>query len=215
MIQNLFVAIYDFFTKRKLLLWLAFFVTLGGAVTLALKVKYLEDVTSILPNSKAIRAMNDVISHTQAGEQIVFIASFKDTAHTDPDSLINAVNGFGEQVQTKCAPYIDTMHLQMGGGYEEALLDIFQNNLPLFLTENDYKQLDTLLQPVKIDSTMQASRKILLSPASVVYKQMVAQDPAAISRIIWGKLRYLQFDPNYEIYNGYIFSKDQRSSPFS
>jgi len=214
MIQDFFVAIYDFFTKRKLLLWLVFFATLGGAVTLALKVKYLEDVTSILPNSKAIRAMNDVISHTQAGEQIVFIASFKDTTHTDPDSLVNAVNGFGEQVQTKCAPYIDTMHLQIGGGYEEALLDIFQNNLPLFLTENDYKQLDTLLQPAKIDSTMQASRKILLSPASVVYKQMVAQDPAAISRIIWGKLRYLQFDPNYEIYNGYIFSKDQRQLTF-
>jgi 1-acyl-sn-glycerol-3-phosphate acyltransferase len=74
--------------------------------------------------------------------------------------------------------------------------------------------LDTLLQPDKIKSTLEANRRILLSPASVVYKQMVAQDPAAISRLVWAKLRQLQFDPNYEPYNGYIFSKNQQRLTF-
>ncbi|HXS35124.1 MAG TPA: 1-acyl-sn-glycerol-3-phosphate acyltransferase [Flavipsychrobacter sp.] len=214
MLQGFFVSIYDFLKSRKTLCWLLFVSTLCFWGVLASKVKFEEDITSMLPDSRAIRAMNDVISHTQAGEQIIFLVSFKDTSHTDPDSLINVVNGFNGQLHANCSRWIDTVSLQIGESYEESLLSVFQNNLPLFLTANDFRQLDTLLQPEHIKKTLQTNRKILLSPASVVYKQVIAQDPAGMSRLVWAKLKGLQFDPNYEIYNGYIFSNNERQLTF-
>ena len=158
--------------------------------------------------------MNDVISHTQAGEQVIFLASFQDSTFTERDSLISVTGDFYNGLLARCKPWIDTVSLQVGGGMEEAMISLFQDNLPLFLTEQDFKQIDTLLQPAHIKATLEANRKILLSPASVVYSRMVASDPVGLSRLVWGKLAALQFDPNYETYDGYIFSKDGRRLTF-
>jgi len=214
MLQQFFVSIYDFFRKRKILCWSVFIGSLAIWVFLGFKIKLLEDVNSMLPDSKAIHALNDVISHTQVGEQIVFLASFKDTTYTNPDSLVNAATDFEQQLQKSCKQWIDTIRLQIGEGYEESFLSVLQDNLPLFLNAQDYKQLDTLLQPEHIKSTIEANRKVLLSPASVVFKHIVAQDPVGMSRLVWGKLKTLQFDPGYENYGGYIFSKNERLLTF-
>lgn len=210
----MFVALYNFFHRRKALLWLLFFGTLGLFSVLLCRLRFQEDVTSMLPDSRALRAMNDVISHTQAGEQVVFQVSFRDTTYSDPDSLIRAATGFCDTLQQKTGAGIDTIAFQAGGGYEEALVSVIQDNLPLLLNEQDYSQLDTLLQPQQIYNTMEANRKVLLSPASVVFKDLVARDPAGISRLAWGKLSALQFDPGYELYDGYLFANDQKLLTF-
>lgn len=212
--QAFFVSVYDFFRRYKALCWILFFSSLALWGFLTSRIKFQEDITSMLPDSKAIKAMNDVISHTQAGEQIIFMLSLKDSTLTNPDSLISAATQFQDQLQQNCRQWIDTISLQMGSGYEEAMADIFQHNTPLFLTENDYRQLDTMLQPAHIRASLEMSRKILLSPASVVYKQMVAQDPVGVSRLVWAKLATLKFDPGYETYDGYLFSGNQHHLTF-
>src|SRR5438128_620233 len=134
----MFVSIYDFFRRHLIFCLVLFLATLGLSGYLASRLTFQEDITSMLPDSKAIHAMNDVISHTQAGEQIIFIMSFKDMAISNPDSLIAASGAFQEQLHQRCGPWIDTINMQMGSGMEEALVDIFQNNVPLFLTQKDY-----------------------------------------------------------------------------
>ncbi|OJW85280.1 MAG: hypothetical protein BGO69_06590 [Bacteroidetes bacterium 46-16] len=212
--QGFFVGIYDLFQKRKFVCWALFFLSLGLWAILSFRVKLKEDISSMLPDSKAIKAMNDVISHTQAGEQVIFLMSFKDSTRTDPDSLINAANDFRAELERKCAKWIDTITLQVGGGYEEALVDIFQNNIPLFLTDKDFAQLDSLAQPERIRRTLENNRKILLSPESIVFKRLVAQDPIGMSGLVWRKLKSLQFDPNYEPYEGYLFSANEKRLTF-
>ncbi len=212
--QYLFVSIYRFFHRNKTLFWLLFLLSFGVWAFLATRIKLKEDVAAMLPDSKALKAMNEVISHTQAGEQVIFMLSFKDSTNTNPDSLIQIANDYQQALTAAGSKWIDTVMLQPGSGYEEALLDIVQRNLPLFLTEADYKKLDTLTQPAHIDQTLANNRKILMSPASVVFKTMVAQDPVGVSGIVWNKLRGLQFDPNYESYEGYLFSGNQRYLTF-
>jgi len=204
----LFVAIYNFFHRQKPLFWTLFLILFAGLVMLASRIRFQEDISSMLPDSKAIHAMNDVISHTQAGEQVIFQVSFTDTALTDRDSLIAASTSFYTGLQERCAQWIDTINLQIGGGMEEAMVATFRDNLPLFLTAQDFQQLDTLLQPQRIRATLENNRKLLMSPASVVYKTLVATDPVGMSGLVWQKLATLQFDPDYETYDGYIFSKD-------
>ncbi|MBS1771941.1 MAG: MMPL family transporter [Bacteroidetes bacterium] len=212
--QVLFVSVYNFFHRRKPLFWAVFFLSFGVLAFFASKIKPEEDVTSMLPDSKAIKAMNDVISHTQAGEQLVFMMSLLDSTQSNPDSVIAAATDYQIQLQEQCKQWIDTIIIQPGGGYEEALVGIVQNNLPLLLTDDDYKRLDTLTEATHISNTLAANKKILLSPASVVYKNLVAQDPVGMSGLVWSKLRALQFDPNYETYEGYLFSNNQKNLTF-
>jgi 1-acyl-sn-glycerol-3-phosphate acyltransferase len=214
MLQDLFVHIYDFLHRRKALCMAIFLLSFGLWGFLATRVKLQEDISTMLPDSKAIKAMNEVFSHTQAGEQVIFLMSLKDTTASDPDSVIIAANAFREKLVAQCDKYIDTINVQTGGGYEESLADIFQQYLPLFLTEPDYRRIDTLIQPERIKQTLENNRSILLSPAGMVYKRIVAQDPVGISGLAWSKLRSLQFDPGYETYEGYLFSNDQRRLTF-
>ncbi len=210
----MFIALYNFFRRFPVLFWVIFGTTFGLFGFLSSRIHFAEDITSMLPDSKAIHAMNDVISHTQAGEQVIFVLSFRDNRVEDRDSLIALSSDFYTGMQQRTGKWIDTVSMQIGGGMEEQMISIFRNNLPLFLTEQDFKSLDTLLRPERIKATLEANRKILLSPASVVYAQMVAADPVGMSRLVWGKLAALQFDPNYETYDGYIFSKDGRRLTF-
>lgn len=202
-----FLPLYDFFKRRKALLWVVFIATLLLWLFLAFRVKLKEDITSMLPDSKALKAMNDVISHTQSGEQIIFLVSFNDSTYRDDDSLVIAANDFNEQFSVKFREQVDTIILQPGSGFEEVMTDMVQQNLPLFLTENDYRKIDSLTAPGQISNTLAANKRVLLSPASVFYKKLVAADPVGMSSIVWNKLRTLQYDESYESYEGYLFHR--------
>lgn len=212
--QQIFVSLYQFLARKKKLCWGLFFGSFALWIFLSLQVKLKEDISSMLPDSKAIRAMNDVISHTQAGEQIIFLMSLKDSSVAQPDSLIRAAQSLNDVVFAKEKAWIDTVTTQVGGGQEEALISIFQDNLPLFLTEQDFKKLDSLTRPDVMRSTLEQNKKLLLSPASVVMKQFVAQDPIGMSNLVWKKLSALQFDPSYELYEGYLFKNNQKQLTF-
>jgi 1-acyl-sn-glycerol-3-phosphate acyltransferase len=214
MLRNFFVHIYDFFQSRKGLFRAVFLLSFGALTFLATRIELEEDISTMLPDSKAIKAMNEVINKTQVGEQIVFLASLRDSTLTDPDSVIAAATTFTEQVRHSFGGYIDSINLQSTGGFEEALADIFRQYLPLFLTEQDYKRIDTLVQPDRIGQTLENNRSILLSPAGMVYKRIVAQDPVGISGLVWSKMKALQFDPGYETYEGYLFSDSQKLLTF-
>lgn len=209
-----FIPLYDFFKKRKPIFWLVFLLSFVLWVGLSLRVKLKEDVTSMLPDSKALRAMNNVITNTQAGEQVIFLLSFNDSTYIDNDSLVIAANDFNERFTAKFNAYIDTIILQPGGGYEEAITSVVQHNLPLFLTERDYDKIDSLLSGEHIGNNIAAAKRTLLSPASVFYKKLVAADPVGISNIVWNKFRALQYDESYEAYDDYLFHKESGKLTF-
>lgn len=210
----MFTAIYDFFAPRRWLAYTVFLVTLAAAGFLAVRLTFEEDITRSLPNSQAIQTMNQVMAKTQAGEQLIFLARFKDGARQEPDSLISAVADYAGLLQAKLAPWIDTLQLQPAEGKEEQILFLVKNHLPLLLTGQDYARIDSLILPERIARTMANNKKILLSPASVVYKQLVAADPLGISALAWQKLSALLQDTTYEIYEGYVFSNEQRQLSF-
>lgn len=208
------VAIYDFFARR---VWLArslFLVTLALCGLLASRVKFSEDIDSMLPDNRGLQAMNNIVSHSQAGEKIIVLASLKDTTVNDKDSLIAAANTFCDGLRTHCSQWIDTIELQPGSGIEDALAGIITDHMPLFLNDADYRTLDSLTRPEQIHATIAANKKVLLSPASVVYKSLVSADPIGISKSVWAKLGALQYDPAYEAYDGYIFSDSGRKLSF-
>lgn len=210
----MFVAVYDFFASRRWLAYALFLSTLLAAGVLAMRLHFEEDITRSLPHSQAIQTMNQVMAKTQAGEQLLFLASFKDSSRRAPDSLISAVNDYALALREKLAPWIDTLQLQPAGGAEAQIITLIQRHLPLLLSDADYQRIDSLIRPEKMAATLAHNKKILLSPASVVYKQLVANDPLGLSALVWQKLSALRQDTTYEIYEGFIFSNEQRQLSF-
>lgn len=203
-----FVPLYDFFKSRKPLFWLVFLLSFALWGWLAARVELKEDISSMLPESKSVRAMNEVIGNTSAGEQLIFLVSFTDTEYHDNDSLVSAASDFTRSFSEKFSSYIDTVILQPGAGFEERMVSVVQENLPLFLEQQDYHKIDSLIQQDQVANTLAANKRILLSPAGVYYKKLVAADPVGISNIVWNKLQQLQYDESYDTYDGYLIHKE-------
>lgn len=201
-----FLPIYNFFKERKLLFWIVFLTSFAFWVFLASRIQLKEDISSMLPDSDAIQTMNSAVSNTEAGEQVIFLMSFADNTYRDADSLTYAADDFYLRFNEELDEYIDTILLQPGSNIEEGLLEVVENNLPLFLEKDDYARIDSLTQTAQIDRTLAANKRVLLSPASVVYKKLVANDPLGISNIVWERLQKLN-NPEYELHNGYLFHK--------
>lgn len=210
----MFVSIYNFLSPRP---WLARMLFLGSFLVfllLAARIHFQEDISSMLPDSKGIRTMNEVLAKSQAGEKIILLASFQDTTNTDRDSLIQLTNTYYDGLAKSCGHWIDTINLQASNGVEEQLSNIITAYLPLLLRQSDYQQLAALTEPSRIDTTLAENKKILISPASVIFKNIVAADPIGISRIVWSRLAQLNYDPNFELYEGYLFSRTGKQLTF-
>lgn len=211
---DLFASIYDFFQRKKFLFWSLFISSLIVWIALAAQLKLKQDISDMLPNSQAIKAMNDIIGKTKASEQLIFLVSQTSDGEADPDSLIRATQLFYERL-SQHREYIDTITLQpAGGGNDEAVLSLFKENIPLFLSDDDYNKLDSLTTDSSIARTLQENKKILLSPAGVVMKDFIAQDPIGMSAMALKKLSLLQTDTSYEVYDGYLFSNHERQISF-
>lgn len=206
--QAFFISIYDFLAKRKTLYWACFIALFVLCSLGASRIRFIDDINKMIPHDPAIEAMNEVLNKTRTGEQIVFSFSFTDSGISQPDSLILLQESFRQAMDATGKGYIRNIQAQVNDDKEQRFTELALQYLPLFLEEKDYLQIDSLIQPDRIKETLEKEHKLLLSPAGMVAKQWIAQDPVGLVPIAFRRLQSLQFDPGYELYNGYIFSKD-------
>lgn len=212
--QSLFTFIYDFFVKRPVLYWCCFVLLFAISILGAARIRFEDNINSMIPHDPSIEAMSDVLNKTKTGEQIIFTVSFTDTAVSHPDSLILLQQRFQQALGTAGKGYIKNIQSQINDEKEQQFSALALQYLPLFLEEKDYARIDSLIRPDRIRETLIREHNLLLSPAGMVAKQWIAQDPVGIVPIAFQKLQSLQFDPGYELYNGYIFSKDGKRITF-
>lgn len=212
--QSIFTSIFDFFEKRKSLYWICFiglFLICGLGAS---RIRFENDINKMIPHDASIEAMNDVLNKTKTGEQIVFTLSFKDNTVSNPDSLIALQQSLETILSKEKQEYIRQIQSRINDEKEQQFSAIVLEYLPLFLEEKDYAKIDSLIQPEQIKSTLAKEHKLLLSPAGMVAKEWIARDPVGIMPLAFQKLQSLQFDPGYELYNGYIFSNDGKRLTF-
>lgn len=204
--QNIFLTIFDYFRRHRSAYWvlltLCFLITGLGAS----RIRFENDINKMIPHDMRIEAMSQILNKTKTGEQLVFTLQFTDTTTQQPDSLI----GLQEQLEAKLAAlqpqYINGIQSRNDDNKEQLFSDLAMQYLPLFLTEEDYQRIDSLTQPEQLRSSLDQQHKLLLSPAGLVAKNWIAADPVGMMPLAFAKMQALSFDPNYELYNGYIFN---------
>src|SRR5690349_22354332 len=111
--QSFFTFIYDFFAKRPVLYWCFFVLLFAVSILGASRIRFENDINSMIPHDPSIEAMNDVLNKTKTGEQIIFTMSFRDTTISDPDSLILAQQYFQRELTGTGKGYIKNIQAQI------------------------------------------------------------------------------------------------------
>lgn len=210
-----FLTIYDFFRKRVFLLWVVFIVTLLSIGLGASRIKLEEDITKFFPDDERVEKLNYVFQNSKFVERIVVMVSIKDsTTSPQPDSLIAFAQELADQMGQKLKPFIRQMTTQIEDEKVMELFSTIYDHLPVFLNDHDYQLLDSIVRPGNAKAILENNYRQLISPAGVVIKKIIVKDPLGFSFLALQKLKQLQYDENFELYDGYIMTKDHRHLVF-
>ena len=103
--EKALIGIYNFFEKRRTFFFTVFAVSFLLLGYFALQVKFEEDISKILPKDKKIEKLNQVFQNSKFIDKLVITVSLKDTAATEPDSLVFYADTLVENIQQKLVPF--------------------------------------------------------------------------------------------------------------
>ncbi|MCW3093417.1 MAG: methyltransferase protein [Ferruginibacter sp.] len=206
-----FTGIYRYFQKKQLVFFITFGLSFALVSYFALQVKFEEDISKILPKDKKTDQLNQVFKNSRFMDKLVITLSLKDsTAAAAPDSLVNFADQLVSSIQTKLGPWITHVNYKVDDSLALELFATVNEHLPIYLDERDYVAIDSLVAPETVKQTLAQDFRTLTSPAGLALKNMISNDLVGISFLGLKKLQQLQYDENFELYDGYILTKDQR-----
>ncbi len=184
---------------------------LGYSVLVHRSITLEEDITKFFPDDERVERLNYVFQNSKFVERIVVMVSVSDSSTApEPDSLVNFAGSLATRMQTDLKPFIKQLTTQIDDEKVMSLFNTIYEYLPIFLDEQDYVKLDSITQSENIDKVLMSNYRQLISPAGVVVKKIIVKDPLGFSFLALQKLKQLQYDENFELYDGYILTKDHR-----
>lgn len=102
---------------------------------------------------------------------------FSNSKNGSADDLKEMATAFSDSVSKSCKPYITGIQGKVDEENIQETIDFVYNNLPLFLDDNDYKNIEQKLQKTVLQRIVQGNYKSIISPSGFITKDFILQDP--------------------------------------
>ena len=183
-----------------------------------LRLSYKEDIQDFLPLSKTDRERMSVYQDI-SGMNRLFVV-FDNPG--DAERTTQAIRRFVEEVEeTDTAGWCSNLQATFDLESLSETMDFVYANIPIYLREDDYKRMDSLLAlPGFIDERLEEDVNALMFPSGGLLSQNIGRDPLGLFAPVLEKLQQSQQESRFEMYDGYIFTSDMSraivmlSSPF-
>ncbi|HEY0742501.1 MAG TPA: MMPL family transporter, partial [Chryseosolibacter sp.] len=209
--SHVFISIYRYFQNKKSVFWIVLIALIAILAVGATRITIEEDISKFFPDDERVEKLSYVFRNSKFSERVIGMVSVADSSLTpEPDSLVATAARYVDSLNANASDYIASIQSEVDDSQLLEVVQSIQTNLPVFLEESDYREIDSLIQPQNITSRLQANYRQLISPSGIVTKNIIVNDPLGISFLVLKKLQGLQFDQNVEVYQNYIISKDHR-----
>ncbi len=213
-----FLRIYDFLAGKKVLSIVLLLIISALCVVSALKLNYKENIADFLPSDPEKERYTSVYDDLSNQGQITIIFS-----GDDMDELMNTVDDFERNWHDlDTALLVNDLRCKVDDGLVFDAIDFIRENQPLFLTDKDYRRMDSLLaEPDYVATCMQNIRRMLAFPTASVVIEGVKSDPLNLYSPTLQRLTALNAAEGYRVEDEYLFNEaaDKAfaffSSPFS
>ncbi len=207
--KQLLLAAYIFFQNRKTLFYSLTAFLFALLAFLASQIIIEEDINRLLPESGQTKQITGIFKSANFADKVIVKITAR--GETQPETLIALADSFETNLLQKHSAEIASLKKTVS---DETALDIYNtvhNHLPIYLEQEDYNTIDSLIAPERVAQTMNENYSAVTSATGMILKKLIADDPVGISNIALRRLQQLQLDENYTLYDGYIMSNDLRS----
>lgn len=235
--KTLFLNIYRYLRQHPVVLWGTLALLTLLCVLSALRINFVEDISSFLPNNKENERINYAYEHIGAANKIIVSISQTgknddeetndeetDSENIDYELICGAADRFAEVFQENAVEtcddasqssdqnksaetcHTDSLQYQVDQEKIDEITAFVVENMPYFLTEEDYERMDTMLNAEHISEQL-ANDKLLLSSPVATLRNIIQKDPLFFSANILQSLNNFRPDNGYHVEDGYIFNK--------
>jgi predicted exporter len=201
--------LHNFLIKQKFIVFLALLVFVGIIGFLASLITLEEDISNLVPTGERQDVLMKVLDNTDFSDKIIVTIS-SETNPPDPEVLSVYAQQFLDSVNLHLPEYVNDIQ---GKVPEEGLREVYNfiyHNLPLFLDEEDYFTIQERLVRERIEEKLKENYKNLISPTGLVTKEFLFKDPLSLTGMGLQKLQELQVSDEFELYNNFLITKDQK-----
>jgi 1-acyl-sn-glycerol-3-phosphate acyltransferase len=207
-----FLFLYRHFSKHRFLFWFLVLAFFGLSVFFALKINLEEDLTRFIPKKNGFDKTSFVFQNFKFKDKIVINISLKDSCKVNKEKLISYADALADELKENYQPeYIREISCKVSEDLMKNSFESFYQSLPVFLDEKDYKNFDSLLTKEQIENRVKSIYKLLISPAGFALKDQMLRDPFGFGLIALNKIKTLDIDENFELYEGHVFAKNNKN----
>ena len=150
------------------------------------------------------------MQNARFADKLVLMVSMKDSLHISPETQAAFSDSFSARLRNQYPRLIRSIDEQVNDSLAPQLIQIVMDHLPVFLEAGDYAYVDSLRDPGKLKNILSKDLRTLSSPAGFAMKPFITRDPVGIGASAFRKIRQLQYDENFDLYDGHIISRDGR-----
>lgn len=207
--QKILFNLYTFLTTRK---FLSLGIIVGTVLIIsffAFRISFQENINQLIPSSDKSGITTKVLEQVNFADKITIIISAK--GNSSPEDLTEYANVFLDSLNASCKPFVAKVQGKIEEENLQETFDFVYSNLPLFLDQRDYQHIQNKLNKDSIAKVIEADYKSIISPAGMISKDFILNDPLGISFIALKKLQQLSVGDNFAFENGFVLTKDKQN----
>lgn len=206
--HRFFIYLYYLIAKNRIL---SVATALGVAVLclfFASKINFEEDINQIIPKNEKSDLTAKVLKQLNFSDKIIVIIEKK--SKDDNFQLSETADQFLEKTKP-LQKYVGSIQGKVNDNEISETFDFVNQNLPLFLDENDYKEIERKLNKDSIAKQVENNYVSLVSPTSLVTKDFIKKDPLGITFLGIKKLNALNISKDFKLEDNYVVTKDGKN----
>lgn len=206
--HRFFIFLYYLISKNKILSVLTAMGIAVLCIFFASKINFEEDINQIIPKNEKSDLTAKVLKQLNFSDKIIVIIENK--SGEDSFQLSETADTFLKKIEP-LQKYIGSVQGKVNDNEISETFDFVNQNLPLFLNENDYKEINQKLQKDSIAKQVEDNYISLVSPTSLVTKEFIKKDPLGLTFLGIKKLNALNISKDFKLEDSYIVTKDGKN----
>ncbi|MEX0997077.1 MAG: MMPL family transporter [Flavobacteriaceae bacterium] len=204
--HRFFYGIYKRITRQRWFSLLVLVFLFVSFLFFAFQIEFEEDISRVLPKNEQTDITSKVLQQMDFSDKIaVIIQKEKDGTFED---LTQTANRFLDSIGS-LNHYIEKVQGRLQTDDFNQTLDFFYDNIPLFLSPEDYQTIEARLQKDSIKKLVENNYKTLISPTGIISKNQLLKDPFGLTFLGLEKLQSLQADEDLSFENGFLTTPDR------
>ena len=208
--SSFFYELYVFNTRNKKLFTSCLIVLVILLAGLSYRLEFHENIADVFPKNEELNQIDTLLNNSGLNSNLIIHIYSTDSSTIDADSIIAISQKIDQKLTQNYSAFISQSLLTYPDSLVNQFYQFFTNYLPLYLTDNDYKIIAEKLTQEGIENTITSNYKSIISPLGIVSRKMIMTDPFGLVRLPLKNFQNAQFDPNFQLYNNHLFSRDKK-----